>query len=56
MIELKGFFLIKAKKKKVIQDRGVRAFVLEKILNSSLERGTAINLSDGKTVECGFYP
>ena len=51
MIELKGFFLIKAKEKKIIQDKGIRAFVLEKILESSLEKGSAINLPDGKTVE-----
>ena len=48
---MKGFFLIKAKEKKIIQDKGIRAFVLEKILESSLEKGSAINLPDGKTVE-----
>ncbi len=47
---MKGSFLIKAKQENVITEKGVRAFILERLLNSPFERGTALNV-DEKTVE-----
>ncbi len=47
---LRGSFLIKAKDENTITDKGVRAFVMEKILNYPFTRGTVINL-DKKTVQ-----
>lgn len=47
---MKASFLIKAREKEAITEKGVRAFILERLLNSPFERGTAFNL-DEKTVE-----
>ena len=47
---MKGSFLIKAKDKKIITEKGIRAFVMDRMLNSPLTRGTAFNVDD-KTVE-----
>lgn len=47
---IKGKFLITTEKEGIITNKGIRAFVMEKILNSSLQKGTAINI-DEKSVE-----
>ena len=47
---MKASFLIKAREKGVIAEKGVRAFIPERLLNSPFERATAFNL-DEKTVE-----
>lgn len=47
---MKASFLVKAKQENVITEKGVRAFILERLLNSPFERGTAFNV-DEKTVE-----
>jgi len=41
--------LIKAKKENIITEKGVRAFVVERLLNSSFSRGSVVNV-DKKTV------
>jgi len=46
---VKGSFLIKAKKENIITEKGVRAFVVERLLNSSFSRGSVVNV-DKKTV------
>ncbi len=43
-------FLIKAKEANIITEKGVRAFVMERLLNSSFEKGSVANLDD-KTVQ-----
>lgn len=47
---MKGHFFIKAKDANVITEKGVRAFVLESLLNSPFKRGAVFNV-DEKTVE-----
>lgn len=47
---MKGRFFIKAKEPNVVTEKGVRAFVLERLLNSPFAKGTAFNV-DEKTVE-----
>lgn len=47
---MKGSFQIKAKDKNVITERGVRVFIMERLLNSPFKRGTVFN-ADEKTVE-----
>ncbi len=47
---MKGSFLIKAKDPKIITEQGVRAFVMDKLLNSGFEKGSVTNV-DGKIVE-----
>ena len=41
--------MIKAKKENIITEKGVRAFVVERLLNSSFSRGSVVNV-DKKTV------
>lgn len=48
--KVKAGFLIKASESDVITERGVRAFVMERLLNSPFEKGSVANLDD-KTVE-----
>jgi len=47
---MKASFLIKSKEEKVVTEKGLRAFVLEKLLNSGISKGTVENL-DRKTVQ-----
>ncbi|MFH1225512.1 MAG: hypothetical protein V1676_06950 [Candidatus Diapherotrites archaeon] len=47
---MKGSFRILANEKNVITERGVRVFIMERLLNSPFERGTVLNI-DEKTVE-----
>lgn len=47
---MKGSFLIKAREENVVSEKGLRAFVLERLLNSALSKGTVENL-DRKTVQ-----
>ncbi|MEW6295492.1 MAG: hypothetical protein AB1467_04335 [Candidatus Diapherotrites archaeon] len=47
---MKGSFLIKAKEPKVITEKGVRAFIMERLLNSPFNKGSVINV-DEKTVQ-----
>src|SRR3989344_99962 len=47
---MKGSFLIVAKEKGIITEKGVRAFIMEGLLNSPFSRGSAFNL-DEKTVK-----
>lgn len=46
---MKADFLIRAKEANSITEKGVRAFVMERLLNSSFEKGCVANLDD-KTV------
>ena len=43
---MKGSFLIKAKDANVITERGVRAFIIERLLNSPFSRGAVFNVDD----------
>ncbi len=47
---MRASFLIKAKEANVITEKGVRAFVMERLLNSPFEKGSVANLDD-KTVQ-----
>jgi len=47
---VKGSFLIIAKEENVITQKGVRAFIMERLLNSPFSRGAVLNI-DKKTVE-----
>lgn len=47
---MKGSFLIKAKDENIITDRGLRAFVMDYLLNSPFQRASVSNI-DKKTVE-----
>ncbi|MDD5162802.1 MAG: hypothetical protein PHD95_01195 [Candidatus ainarchaeum sp.] len=47
---MKGSFLIKAKKESIITDKGVRAFVMDHLLNSPFQKASVTNI-DKKTVE-----
>ncbi len=47
---MRAEFLIKAKEANIITEKGVRAFVMEKLLNSPFEKGFVANL-DGRTVQ-----
>jgi len=47
---LKGSFLIKAKKENIITEKGVRAFIMERLLNSPFNRGSVVNVGK-KTVQ-----
>ena len=47
---MKGSFFIKAKVESVITDKGVRAFVMERLLNSAFSKGAVLNIDD-KTVQ-----
>ncbi len=47
---MKGSFLIKAKQENVVTDKGVRAFVMERLLNSPFQKASVSNI-DNKTVE-----
>lgn len=47
---MKGSFLIVAKKKGVITEKGVRAFIMDMLLNSPFSRGAVFNV-DEKTVK-----
>ena len=47
---MKVSFLIKAKEPEIITEKGMRAFVMERLLNSPFERGSVVNLDD-KTVQ-----
>ncbi|MFH1751476.1 MAG: hypothetical protein ABH821_00855 [archaeon] len=46
---MKGSFLIKAEKENIVTEKGVRAFIIERLLNSPFARASAVNL-DKKTV------
>ena len=49
---MKGVFLVKSVEKDIVQNKGVRAFILERILNDpEIKKGNATNLGDGRTVE-----
>ncbi len=50
MFFVKGSFLIKAKEDNVITEKGIRAFIMEKLLNTPLARGTIKNI-DKKTIQ-----
>ncbi len=43
---MRGHFFIKAKQPNIITEKGVRAFITEKLLNSPFARGAAINIDD----------
>lgn len=47
---MKARFLIKAKDPNAITEKGVRVFVMDRLLNSDFEKGSVTNLDD-KTVE-----
>ncbi len=47
---MKSSFQILAKDPNTIMEKGIRAFVTERLLNSSFEKGTALNIND-QTVE-----
>ena len=47
---MKASFLIKAKKENVITEKGVRALIMERLLNSAFLKGALLNI-DAKTVE-----
>lgn len=47
---MRGSFCIVAKEENVITEKGVRAFIMECLLNSPLSKGTVFNV-DKKTVE-----
>lgn len=47
---MKCSFLIKSKDPNVITEKGVRVFVMDRLLNSGFEKGSAVNIDD-KTVE-----
>ena len=47
---MKGSFLIKAKQENIVTEKGVRAFIMERLLNSSFEKGSVVNI-DKKTVQ-----
>lgn len=47
---MKGSFQIRASEEKVITEKGLRAFVMDELLNSPLSKGTVINIDD-KTVD-----
>ncbi len=47
---MKARFLIKAKDPSIITEKGVRVFVMDRLLNSPFEKGSVINIDD-KTVE-----
>ena len=47
---MKVSFLVKAKDPNVITEKGVRTFIMERLLNSGFEKGSAVNIDD-KTVE-----
>ncbi len=47
---MKGSFLIKTQKENIITEKGVRAFIVERLLNSSFINGSVFNV-DEKTVE-----
>ena len=43
---IKGKFLIKAKEKDTITNKGIRAFIMERLLNSPLQKGAVLNIDD----------
>ena len=47
---MKASFLIKAKEEGVVTEKGLRVFVLERLLNSGMGKGTVENI-DRKTVQ-----
>lgn len=47
---MKGSFLIKARKEKTITEKGVRAFIMERMLNYPFSKGSVLNI-DSKTVQ-----
>jgi acylphosphatase len=47
---MKGSFLVKSKEEDVITDKGVRAFIMERLLNSPFQKASVSNI-DNKTVE-----
>jgi acylphosphatase len=47
---LKGSFCIKAEEENAITEKGVRAFIMERLLNSPFSKGSAVNV-DAKTVQ-----
>ena len=47
---MKGKFRIIAKEKDTITNKGVRAFIMERLLNSAIQKGKVLNI-DEKTVE-----
>mgnify|MGYP001597580739 CR=1 FL=1 len=47
---MKACFFIKAKEPNIITEKGVRAFVMERLLNSSFDKGSVANLDD-KTIQ-----
>ena len=47
---MRGSFLIISKDEKIITEKGLRAFVMEKLLNSSFSKGAVISVGE-KTVE-----
>jgi len=46
---MKGGFFIKAKEGNAITEKGVKAFIMERLLNSPFKKGCALNIDD-KTV------
>lgn len=47
---MKGSFLITAKTENIITERGIRAFIMERLLTSAFQKGAVLNL-DAKTVQ-----
>ena len=47
---MKGKFRITAKEKDIITNKGVRAFIMESLLNSAIQKGKVLNI-DERTVE-----
>lgn len=47
---MKASFLIRSKEPDIITEKGLRVFVMERLLNSSFEKGIVSNIDD-KTVE-----
>ncbi len=43
---MKGSFLIKAEEKEVITEKGVRAFILERLLNSPFQKASVFNVDE----------
>ncbi|MCX6802106.1 MAG: hypothetical protein NT067_03240 [Candidatus Diapherotrites archaeon] len=47
---MKGSFCIKAKEENAITEKGARAFIMERLLNSPFSKGSVVNV-DSKTVQ-----
>ncbi|MFH1696398.1 MAG: hypothetical protein ABH854_00635 [Candidatus Diapherotrites archaeon] len=47
---MKGSFLIKTEEKGVISGRGARVFIMERLLNSPMEKGDVLKVDD-RTIE-----